>query len=176
MEQPLQTETTRTPTRKPVFTDTMQIGMIVRDLNATVERFIEDYGIGPWTIFEVTPEIAPNLRHDGGPVRGSCRSAVAMVGKVMWELTEPLDDLTLFARFLAEKGEGVHHIAVATPNFEEVVAEHTADGTVLPLSGSLAGIDVAYLPTDRALGGVLLEVFSGMPGGVQDSGAANEAQ
>ncbi len=163
MEQPLKTETTRSPSRKPVFTDTMQIGMVVRDLDATLERYIDDYGIGPWTIFEVTPEVAPNLRHDGGPVRGSCRSAVAMVGNVMWELTEPLDDLTLFARFLAEKGEGLHHIAVATPNFAEVVADHTADGTTLPLSGSFAGVDVAYLPTGDTLG-VILEVFSGMPG------------
>lgn len=163
-ERPLQTTSTRTPDRQPVFTDTMQIGMVVRDLDATLERFIDDYGIGPWTIFEVTPEIAPNLRHDGGPVRGSCRSAAAMVGNVMWELTEPLDDLTLFARFLAEKGEGVHHIAVATPNFDEVIAEHTRDGTILPLSGSLSGIDVAYLPTGQTLGGILLEVFSGMPG------------
>ena len=89
--------------------------------------------------------------------------AVAMVGNVMWELTEPLDDLTLFARFLAEKGEGIHHIAVATPNFAEVVADHTADGTTLPLSGSFAGVDVAYLPTGDTLG-VILEVFSGMPG------------
>ena len=80
----------------------------------------------------------------------------------MWELTEPLDDRTLFARFLAEKGEGVHHIAVATPNFYEVVAEHTKGGAVLPLSGSFMGIDVAYLPTDRTLG-VILEVFSGVP-------------
>ena len=102
-------------------------------------------------------------------------SAVAMVGNVMWELTEPLDDLTLFARFLAEKGEGIHHIAVATPNFEEVVAEHTKDGTVLPLSGSLAGIDVAYLPTDRILGGILLEVFSGMPDADQNQNSSDDA-
>ena len=174
MEPPLQTESTRSPARQPVFTDTMQIGMVVRDLDATLERYIDDYGIGPWTIFTVTPEVAPNLRHDGGPIRGSCRSAVAMVGNVMWELTEPLDDLTLFARFLAEKGEGVHHIAVATPNFEEVIAEHTRDGTILPLSGSFTGIDVAYLPTDRTLGGVLLEVFSSMPGGNQSSGESRE--
>ena len=163
MEKSLQTTSTRTPDRQPVFTDTMQIGMVVRDLDATLERFIDDYGIGPWTIFEVTPEIAPNLRHDGGPVRGSCRSAAAMVGNVMWELTEPLDDLTLFARFLAEKGEGIHHIAVATPNFENVIADHTAHGETLPLSGSFTGIDVAYLPTASTLG-VILEVFSGMPG------------
>ncbi len=158
----LKTESLYTPTREPVITETMQIGIIVRDLDATMRRYAEDYGIGPWTVFEVTPENAPDLRHDGQPVKGSARSAVAMVGSVMWELTEPLDDQTLFARFLAEKGEGVHHIAVATPNFHDVIAEQTQRGITLPLSGSFTGVDVAYLPTDHDLG-VILEIFSGFP-------------
>ena len=162
------------PTREPVFTETMQIGIVVRDLDATLRRYVDDYGIGPWQIFEVTPENAPDLRHDGQPVKGSARSAVAMVGNVMWELTQPLDDLSLFARFLAEKGEGVHHLAVTTPNFDEVIAEHTKGGAVLPLSGSFTGIDVAYLPTDRTLG-VILEVFSGMPGADHESDETEHA-
>jgi hypothetical protein len=91
-----------------------------------------------------------------------------MVGSVMWELTEPLDDKTLFARFLAEKGEGVHHIAVATPKYHDVIAEQTRRGVTFPLSGSFTGVDVAYLPTGRDLG-VILEIFSGYPG------AGNEA-
>jgi len=36
------------PTREPVFTETMQIGIVVRDLDATLRRYVDDYGIGPW--------------------------------------------------------------------------------------------------------------------------------
>jgi methylmalonyl-CoA/ethylmalonyl-CoA epimerase len=151
-----------TPTRKPRFTGTMQIGLVVRDLDASLRRFSDDYGIGPWSIFEVGPENTPDLRHDGGPVKGRVRSAAAMIGGVWWELTEPLDGDGLFASFLAERGEGVHHIAVATPEFDALTAEHQADGP-LPLSGSFMGIDVAYLPTDREFG-VIVEIFKGMPG------------
>jgi methylmalonyl-CoA/ethylmalonyl-CoA epimerase len=86
-----------------------------------------------------------------------------MVGGVMWEVSQPLDGHGIFARFLAERGEGVHHIAVTTPDFRGTVAEQTRRGATLPLSGAFAGVEVAYLPTDRDLG-VLLEVFSGMPG------------
>jgi len=86
-----------------------------------------------------------------------------MVGGVMWELIQPLDDEGIFARFLAEKGEGVHHIAVATPNFDDAVAEQIQRGKSLPLSGEFDGVKLAYLPTDRDLG-VILEIFSGMPG------------
>gem|GEM_PF-3823642 len=128
-------------------------------------------GIGPWEIFEVTPENAPDLYHDGQPVKGSTRAAATMVGTVMWELIQPLDEQGVFARFLAEKGEGVHHIAVATPNFDGVVAEQTQRGNTLPLSGSFSGVNIAYLPTDRDLG-VILEIFSGMPGAEQEPDAA----
>ncbi len=151
------------PARQPVFTETMQIGIVVRDLDATLRRYVDDYGIGPWQIFEVTPENAPDLRHDGQPVKGSTRAAAAMVGGVMGELIQPLDDEGIFARFLAEKGEGVHHIALATPNFDDAVAEQIQRGKTLPLSGEFDGVKLAYLPTDRDLG-VILEIFSGMPG------------
>jgi len=161
-----------TPAREAVFTETMQIGIVVRDLEATLRRYVDDYGIGPWQLFEVTPENAPDLYHDGRPVKGSTRAAAAMVGNVMWELIQPLDEQGLFARFLAEKGEGVHHIAVATPSFDDVVADQLQRGTTLPLSGSFSGINIAYLPTDRDLG-VILEIFSGLPGAEQEPDATS---
>lgn len=172
MDNELQMRTDYAPTRKPELTETGQIGMVVQDLDATIRRYVEDFGIGPWTIFEVGPENAPNLKHDGKPVEGRCRSAAAMVGSVMWELTQPLDDKGIFAKFLREKGEGVHHIAVHTANYHQLVAEYAQRGETFPLSGSFAGVDVAYLPTDKTHG-VLLEVFSEMPADAQrviDSG------
>jgi methylmalonyl-CoA/ethylmalonyl-CoA epimerase len=101
-------------------------------------------------------------REDGEPVERSWRLAAAMVGQVMWELIEPLDDKSVYARFLAEKGEGVHHIAVATPNFDDAVAAQARRGRKIVLSGTFSGVKVAYLPTDRDLG-VVLEIFSGIP-------------
>jgi hypothetical protein len=81
---------------------------------------------------------------------------------VQWELIQPLDDESLYARFLAEKGEGVHHIAVATPRFDDTVAAQAKRGNHPVLSGTFSGAKVAYLPTDRDLG-VLIEIFSGTP-------------
>jgi methylmalonyl-CoA/ethylmalonyl-CoA epimerase len=79
----------------------------------------------------------------------------------MWELIVPLDEVGIWARFLAEKGEGVHHVAVATPDFDETVARaQRKDGVML--RGEHSGIDIAYLDTQRDLG-VVLEVFSGTP-------------
>lgn len=152
--------------QKPSFTETMQIGIVVRDLDATVKKYGEDYGIGPWQFHEFNPGDLKDLREYGKPVTHSTRIATTMIGQVQWELIEPLDDESTFARFLAEKGEGVHHIAVRTPNFEETVAMPAKQGKELALSctfsDSKRDIKIAYLPTDQDLG-VLIEIFSGMP-------------
>ena len=165
-------ESNYSPTRDAVFTETMQIGIVVRDLDAALRRYVDDYGIGPWQVHEFDPETAEDMREHGRPVGRSGRGAVTrfattMVGRVMWELIEPLDEDSLWARFLAEKGEGVHHIAVATPNFDEAIAEQAERGNELVLSGTFSGVRLAYLPTDRDLG-VITEVFSGMPGTEQE--------
>ena len=66
----------------------------------------------------------------------------------------------IFARHLREKGEGVHHIAVVTDQFDQLVEAQQAKGRVLPLSGNFMNIDCAYLPTEPDFG-VLLEIYKG---------------
>jgi methylmalonyl-CoA/ethylmalonyl-CoA epimerase len=100
--------------REPVFNGTVQLGIVVRDLEATVRRYEDDYGIGPWRFDRIDLGAANNYREYGRPVERSNRVAFATVGRVMWELIEPLDEDGIYACFLAEKGEGVHHVAVAT--------------------------------------------------------------
>ena len=153
---------------KPVFTETMQIGIVVRDLDATMQRYVDDYGVGPWQVHQFKREDIKEWFELGQPVEPSTRIATAMVGYMQWELIQPLDDKSIFARFLAEKGEGVHHIAVATTNFDEMLEAEAKRGNDLvlscELSGQFSGIKVAYLGTQRDLG-VILEVFSGVPKG-----------
>src|SRR5215216_5864731 len=147
--------------REPVFNETVQLGIVVRDLEATVRRYVDDYGIGPWEFAQIDLGDANNYREYGQPVERSNRIAVATVGQVMWELIEPLEEEGIYARFLAEKGEGIHHVAVATPNLDEAVARAERENNVI-LSGEFSGARVAYLATKRDLG-VVLEVFSGFP-------------
>src|SRR3712207_3085064 len=147
--------------REPVFNETMQLGIVVRDLEATVRRYEDDYGIGPWRFDRIDLGATNDYREYGEPAERSNRVAFATVGGVMWELIEPLDEDGIYARFLAEKGEGVHHVAVATPDFDETVARaEREDGVMLRCEHS--GVDIAYLDTQRDLG-VTIEIASGMP-------------
>lgn len=149
---------------EPSFTETMQIGIVVRDLETAMRRYVDDHGIGPWEVVEFHAGEAEALREHGRPVARSWRLATAMVGTVQWELIEPLDGESDYARFLAEKGGGVHHIAVAPTNFDQALADLAGKGQEPVLSGIFGpGIRVAYLPTEEDLG-VIVEIFSRDPG------------
>ena|SRR5215212_4015315 len=103
-------ESKYSPTREAVFTETMQIGIVVRDLDATLRRYVDDYGIGPWQVHEFDPETAKDMHEYGQPIGRSWRGAVTRfattrVGRVMWELIEPLDEDSVWARFLAGRAK-----------------------------------------------------------------------
>ena len=144
---------------EPSFSETVQIGIVVRDLETTMRRYVDEYGIGPWELHEFQAGSAEDLHEHGQPVERSWRLATTMVGQVQWELIEPLDNESDYARFLAEKGEGVHHIAVAPTNYDRALAQEATRGRAAVLSGTFSGFRVAYLPTEHDLG-VIVEIFS----------------
>jgi glyoxalase/bleomycin resistance protein/dioxygenase superfamily protein len=150
--------------RGPVFTDTLQVALVVRDLQASMKTYVERYGIGPWEIYEFNPDTVENLWAHGEPLESSWRLALARVGGVMWELIEPLDGHSTYAEFLAEHGEGVHHVGMAGASFDGTLAEFASEGRTPLLSGRYGGIDFAYLPTDADMG-VATEIFSAVPSG-----------
>jgi methylmalonyl-CoA/ethylmalonyl-CoA epimerase len=147
------------PPTEPTFTETMQIGIVVPDLEAAIRTYRDIYGIGPWEVFEIGPENSKDARLYGQPVEWRGRAAITMVGRVMWELIQPVDANDLFGRFLAERGGGVHHIAVATPDFRRALQQQAERGNQHILEGTFMGVEVDYLNTERDLG-VILEVFS----------------
>jgi catechol 2,3-dioxygenase-like lactoylglutathione lyase family enzyme len=150
----------------PAFTETIQLAIVVRDLDAAMRTYVHDYGIGPWEIYEFDPGNVADMREDGEPVERSWRLAIAYVGQVQWELIEPRDEESVYARFLAETGGGLHHVGVAVPDFDEAVAEQAARGNGVLLGGEYKGIRFAYLDTVGDLG-LVTEIFSGAPGADQ---------
>jgi hypothetical protein len=149
--------------REPVFADTVQVALVVRDLRAAMETYLERYGIGPWEIYDFNPDTVENMEARGEPVEWSWRLALARVGGVIWELIEPLDDRSIYAHHLAAHGEGVHHVGMATA-YDRTLAELESEGRAPLLRGRYGGVDFAYLPTDNDLG-VVTEIFSAAPSG-----------
>jgi methylmalonyl-CoA/ethylmalonyl-CoA epimerase len=149
--------------REPVINDTLQVAVVVRDLDAALRTYVEDYGIGPWEIYDFDSGNVEGMVKDDEPAEYAMRIALAMVGDVQWELIEPLDDKSMYADFLASKGEGLHHVGVGVQNFDEAMRVFRDKGHTVLQGGTYNGVTFAYLSTDRDLG-VITEIFSGAPG------------
>lgn len=78
------------------------------------------------------------------------------------ELLAPLSDDSPISRFLAKRGEGLHHITYAVPDVTRALAQLTAGGIEaidkVPRPGA-EGKAVAFLHP-RSTGGVLVELQS----------------
>ena len=144
--------------RRPLFTDTLQIGIVVRDLYAAMDTYVREYGLGPWEIYEMNPFTVTELEKDEVPAEHAMRVGVTMVGKVQWELIEPLDEDNIYAEFLRDHGEGIHHIGVAVENYADTVDELHRTGHVLLQGGNLRGASYAYPSTHTDLK-LVTEIF-----------------
>jgi methylmalonyl-CoA/ethylmalonyl-CoA epimerase len=93
------------------------------------------------------------------------RIAFLGVGESKVELVEPTDDTTGVARFLANKGEGFHHVCFEVPNLAEALLRLEIDGIELIDSAPRRGAEgpVAFLHP-RSCHGVLIELIEA-PGG-----------
>ena len=156
--------------REPLFTETLQISLVVRDLEATMKTYVEEYGIGPWEIYDFNPETMTRAERDGRPTDSASRIAVTMVGSVQWELVQPLDDKSLYAEFLATKGEGLHHVAVGTASYADALQTMQAKGRRVVQGGIYNGVTFAYMSTDEDLR-VITEIFDWPEGHTQEPDA-----
>lgn len=144
--------------QKPIFTNILQIGTVVKDCDATVRKFADDYGIGPWNIYEFNPDTVSNMIIEGKPVKYSMRLALCNIGNVQWEIIQPKDDISLYARFLKEHGEGLHHVAFDTENYDEAVEFYRKKGKPVFQGGTWEGMTYTYLDSLKDLG-IIAEIY-----------------
>ncbi len=86
--------------------------------------------------------------------------AMLEIGDTHIELLEPLNPESTVAKFIEKRGEGLHHIAFAVENIEEVLEELKKSGVKLidekPRKGAM-GKKIAFIHPQTA-GGVLIEL------------------
>jgi methylmalonyl-CoA/ethylmalonyl-CoA epimerase len=96
-------------------------GWVVRDCAAAQEELSARLGAGPFLAAGEASRFEHALVH-GKPGAFSLKIAFGALGGVLLELLEPLDDRSPHAEFLAEHGEGLHHLAFLVADFDEQVA------------------------------------------------------
>lgn len=120
------------------------VAVAVAETDAAVTRFAERFGLRA-----VHTEVLPSPR---------VRLTYLDAGNMFIQLVEPLDNHSAIARFLAEEGEGVHHVCFAV---DDVASAATDDGTV-PQLGTGRG-RVSAFPAAGPCCGMLVEYTEFVP-------------
>ena len=96
------------------------------------------------------------------------RLSMVPLGESRIELLEPLSDDSPIAKFLAKRGEGLHHVAIHVDDLSATVERLKASGTRL-ISDEIkvgAGGHLYVFVHPSSAGGVLLELVEDAPQGV----------
>ena len=136
-----------------------QVGIVVRNIKASMEHYWHLLGIGPWKVYTNGPPPLRNVTYYGRPASYRVRVALAHTESVVVELIEYLEGDSIHRDFLATHGEGVEHVGVYVSNLEEPLARMRSQGvTVLQSADGLGAIGdgrYAYLDTRSSLGTIL---------------------
>lgn len=81
-----------------------QVAVVVRDLDASVKRYVEEFGIGPWSVYTFSPDWIQGMTFRGKEQGYSMRLALADVGGMMYELIEPVQGPNSYQEFLDKHG------------------------------------------------------------------------
>ena len=122
------------------------IGIAVHDLEATIALYRDTFGVAGWERI-MLPE-----RH--------MAVAVCRVGEMLLELIMPTSEEAAFAKFLRERGEGLHHIAYEVDALDDTLRTLEGKGVRLVDAQGRPGIHdtcVAFLHP-KATHGVLTEL------------------
>ena len=87
-----------------------QICEVVWKLEDRVEKYWNDFGFGPWFFWDFLPPKLHSCYYRGVKVEAGFRIALAQIGPIQYELTQPLFGMGIHREFLEERGEGVHHL------------------------------------------------------------------
>jgi methylmalonyl-CoA/ethylmalonyl-CoA epimerase len=135
----------------PLFTRIDHVGVAVRDLESAIDLYTTTFGL----------TVAGRETNEAQGVREAMLHVSAAPGGASYvQLLEPLSDDTPVGRFLATRGEGVHHIGYGVVDVAASLEQLRGEGVRLvderPRHGSL-GASIAFLHP-KSVGGVLTEL------------------
>jgi catechol 2,3-dioxygenase-like lactoylglutathione lyase family enzyme len=148
--------------QKVVARQMHQVSVVVKDVQAAVERYWNLFGVGPWQIYTFEPPELSDPTIHGKPEPYSMRIALAFMGEVQWELIQPLTGPSIYREFLDEHGEGVHHVSFGVDDYDGAMASLQDQGINMLMGGSWHGATFGYVDTEKDLG-VIVEMFKLTP-------------
>ena len=145
----------------------MQIGVVVKDLDKSIQALGDIFGIGPFRTIDWPPAGRTDIEkfYYGQPGDFTARMAFTELGPVELELIQPVSGRSIWADFLDQHGEGIHHIRFNLEDLEpvlEYLAGHNI-GVAQMGSGLRPGTIWANLDTESTVG-FTIEIMKALPG------------
>jgi len=133
-----------------------QIGLVVRDLEASMRRYWERFRIGPWRVYTYGPPLLKGMTYRGRAQEYTMRIALCQHGPQVVELIQSIAGPNIYDEFLAAHGEGLHHVRTVVDDFAAAAARLEAAGYACIQSGRGFGARgdgaFAYFDTTADLG------------------------
>jgi 4-hydroxyphenylpyruvate dioxygenase-like putative hemolysin len=133
------------------LTNLSHIGVAVKDIENTVNFLSSVWHIGGQIINDYKPETKDLMAGEQFRVR----IVLIKFGPTFIELLQPMDDKSIWAKFIKEKGEGIHHFAFGVSNYDEMVDIFKAQGHNLLVAAVYQGERWCYF--DTTPGGIVIE-------------------
>ncbi len=144
----------------------VQIGIVVPDLERTVELLTSLFGLGPFHFIEWPNRPDSKYWYRGAEEHIKIRQAFVQVGALELEFIQPIEgERNAYRQFLEEKGGGIHHVLFEVDDMEIVVDELAKSGIQVLQAGTgiRPGTRWSLLET-QALVGFLVELRHRVPG------------
>lgn len=137
--------------------DICQIAEVVSDINKAMKHLYEDFGIGPWDIYEYGPDFVKDSIYRGKPNNQRYKLAVCWVGPIQYELMQPLDGYSIYNEFLEKtnNNDGLQHFKRYYKDCQKEIKRLEAKGYQVIQSGRVGEDEFYYLSTDENIGCVI---------------------
>ncbi len=135
-----------------------QIGIIVKDLERTIEYYENTLGMGPFTRSGVDFNLVFDyIELRGERVETDFLLGFAALGSLELELIQPVRGPSLYQEFLERSAEGLHHLCFDVDDLDERLKRYRSMGLTVLMEGRTPNSGFAYLDTDK-IGGVIIEL------------------
>jgi hypothetical protein len=133
----------------------IQVAYVVRDLDSSLKRHLEVFGIGPWDIYLFESPKVRDYMYRGKPATNKALIAVTWQGQIQLEVIQPVSGRCIYDEHLETKGEGLHHIKLYYADCEKAVEDYKRRGYPVIQSGRIDDDVFYYLDTEKDFGYVV---------------------
>jgi len=136
-------------------TTVMQVGIIVRDIEAKARAWSEILGL-PEPKISITDTVdVARTEYNGAPTPARAKLAFFNMGQVSLELIEPIDGPSTWRDQLDRHGDSLHHVAFRIQGMAEKITLLGDHGLRLVQRGEYTGGRYAYLDGVFRLGTII---------------------